>query len=124
ASIAAMLVVAHLLRDTPGYVVRGDDGSYEGDITHYVYWTRLVTLGGIQAAYGGTWPESYAVYPPLPLYAYQAVGNAYRLLQDPTFDAERARQSPWLREAIKATAVGWHLLTALAIYFVVRRAFG
>jgi hypothetical protein len=124
ASVALMLGVAHLLRDTPGYVVRGADGSYEGDLTHYVYWTRLVTLGGVQAAYGGTWPETYAVYPPLPLYAYQAIGNVYRVLQDPLFDADRAQQSLWLREAIKFVAVVWHVLTAFAIYFVVRRAFG
>jgi Gpi18-like mannosyltransferase len=124
ASIVVMLAVAHLLRDTPGFVVRAEDGSYQGDIVHYVYWTRLVTLGGIQAAYSGTWPETYAVYPPLPLYPYQAIGNLYRLFQDPTFDAEQAQQSLWLREAIKLSAVLWHLLTALAIYFVVRRAYG
>ncbi len=123
ASIVVMLTVGHVLRDTPGFVVRAEDGTYEGDIVHYVYWTRLVTLGGIQAAYSGTWPETYAVYPPLPLYAYQAIGNLYRLFQDPTFDAERAQQSLWLREAIKLSAVAWHLLTALAIYFVVRRGF-
>jgi hypothetical protein len=124
ASIALMLVVGHLLRDTPGFVVRNEDGSYEGDIVHYVYWTRLVTLGGIQAAYGGTWPETYAVYPPLPLYAYQAVGNLYRAVEDPTFDPQRAQESLWLRRAIKAVAQAWHLLTALAIYFVVRRGYG
>ena len=65
----AALVIGHLLRDTPGYMVRNPDGTITGDITHYVYWTRLVTLGGIQSAYGGTWPETYAVYPPIPLYA-------------------------------------------------------
>ena len=118
------LVVGHLLRDTPGYVVRQADGSYAGDIDHYVYWTRLVTQGGVQSAYSGTWPETYAVYPPVTLYAYQAVGNAYQLLEDPTFDLERAQASEWLRRGIKSVALGWHLLTALAIFLLVRAAAG
>jgi Gpi18-like mannosyltransferase len=124
ASIALALAVAHVFRDTPGFVVRGADGTYEGDIVHYVYWTRLVTLGGIQAAYSGSWPETYAVYPPLPLYAYQAVGNLYRLFEDPSFDVERAQQSLLLREAIKMVALSWHLLTAFAIYVLVRSGYG
>src|SRR5438105_4172546 len=108
-------------RDSPGYMVRNPDGTVTGDITHYVYWTRLVTLGGIQAAYGGTWPETYAVYPPVTLYAYEAVGTAYRVLDDPTFDPDRAQQSLWLHEAIKFVALGWHLLTAAAIFLLIRR---
>src|SRR5689334_12069887 len=76
------LIAGHLLRDTPGYVVRQADGSLPGDITHYVYWTRLVTLGGIQAAYSGAWPQTYAVYPPVTLYPYEIVGNVYRSLVD------------------------------------------
>jgi len=115
------LLVGHLLRDTPGYMVRNPDGTVTGDITHYVYWTRLVTLGGVQSAYGGTWPETYAVYPPVTLYAYQAVGTAYRWLQDPAFDPQRAQQSLWLLEGIKFVAVAFHLLTATAIFWLVRR---
>src|SRR5206468_4184755 len=71
ASIVLALLVGHLLRDTPGYMVRNPDGTVTGDITHYVYWTRLVTLGGIQSAYSGTWPETYAVYPPVSIYPFQ-----------------------------------------------------
>ena len=117
----AALLVAYLVRDTRGFELPDETGQYQGDITHYVYWTRLVTLGGIQAAYGGTWPETYAVYPPVTLYAYQAVGTAYRALVDPTFDPVAAQQSDWLLHAIKAVAVGWHLLAGLAIYLLLRR---
>jgi hypothetical protein len=118
------VLVGHLLRDSPGYMVRNPDGTVTGDITHYVYWTRLVTLGGIQSAYGGTWPETYAVYPPVTLYADQAIGNVYRWLQDPGFDPLLAQQSQWLHEAIKFVALTWHLLTALAIFIIVRRTTG
>jgi Gpi18-like mannosyltransferase len=124
AGLAAALIAGHLLRDTPGFVVRTADGGYEGDITHYVYWTRLVTLGGIQAAYSGQWPETYAVYPPVTLYAYQVIGNLYRVFQDAAFDPELAQASLWLREAIKFVALTWHLLTALAIYALVRWRWG
>jgi Gpi18-like mannosyltransferase len=120
-TVLLALLIGHLLRDTAGYVVRNPDGTTTGDMTHYVYWTRLVTLGGIQSAYSGTWPETYAVYPPLNLYAFQAVGTAYRAVQDPTFDPERAQNSLWLREAIKFVALSWHVLTAAAIWLVVRR---
>jgi Gpi18-like mannosyltransferase len=121
AAVVVALVVGHLLRDTPGYVVRNPDGSFSGDITHYVYWTRLVALGGIESAYGGTWPETYAVYPPVTLYPLQLVGTAYQKLQDPAFDADLAQQSLWLHEAIKFVALAWHLLTAVAIFLLVRR---
>jgi dolichyl-phosphate-mannose-protein mannosyltransferase len=120
ASVVLALLVGHLLRDSPGYMVHNPDGTDSGDITHYVYWTRLVTLGGIQAAYSGVWPETYAVYPPLTLYPYQAIGTAYRWLEDPSFDPQRAQHSLWLHEAIKFVALGWHVLTAVAIFLLVR----
>ena len=55
--------------------------------------------------------ETYAVYPPVTLYAYQVVGTAYRWLQDPTSIPTAAQQSLWLREGIKFVALAWHLLT-------------
>src|SRR5207244_9221140 len=125
AAVLIALLIGHLLRDTAGYIGHNPDGSISGDITHYVYWTRLVTLSGVQAAYGGTfpdsYPETYAVYPPLNLYAYQIVGTAYRRLQDPAFDPDAAQQSLWLRAGIKFVALSWHLLTAAAIVWLMRR---
>ena len=112
-AVVLALVAGHLLRDTPGYAEMGADGRLHGDLEHYVYWTRLVTLGGVQAAYSGSWPETYAVYPPLTLYGFQAVGTLYRAFQDPAFDPEQAQSSLWLRAAIKAAAMGWHLLAGL-----------
>jgi hypothetical protein len=120
-AVMLALGVGHLLRDTPGYVVLQPDGTYAGDINHYVYWTRLVTLGGIQAAYSGTWPETYAVYPPVTLYPYEAVGTLYRALEDPNFDPARAQHSLWLHEAIKFVALAWHLLVGTAIFLLLRR---
>ncbi len=122
AAILTAVVAGVSLRDTMGYAVRQPDGSFMGDLTHYVYWTRLVTLGGIQDAYRGTWPETYAVYPPVTLYGFQMVGDAYRALVDPTFDPVRAQESLWLRAAIKLTALAWHLAAAAAIFWLVRRA--
>lgn len=119
---AALVAVlsAVLLRDTPGYVVRTDAGTYQGDLDHYVYWTRLVTLAGVQAAYAGTWPETFAVYPPVTLYGYQLVGSLYQGLVDPSFDLPRAMQSGWLRAGLKLAAFGWHLAAAAGVYLAVR----
>ena len=124
AGLAIALIVGHLLRESPGYMARDADGAWHGDLEHYVYWTRLVTLGGVQAAYSGTWPETYAVYPPVTLYPLWVIGNAYRWTQDPSFEPNDAQQSLWLHEAIKGVALGWHILAALGVYFVVRRRFG
>jgi Gpi18-like mannosyltransferase len=123
AAMLLTLVVGHVLRDTPGYMVRNPDGTLSGDLTHYVYWTRLVTLSGLQSAYGGVWPETYAVYPPLTLVPLQLAGTLYQHLQDPSFEMAAAQQSLFLREAIKFGALAWHLLTALALFLLVRRAF-
>lgn len=120
-AVVLTLGMGHLLRDSPGFMVHNPDGTTTGDITHYVYWTRLVTLDGVQSAYGGRWPETYAVYPPLNLYAYAIVGSIYRLTQDPTFDPVRAQESLVLREGIKSVALGMHVLSGLAIFWVVRR---
>jgi Gpi18-like mannosyltransferase len=120
-AIVLTLLVGHLLRDTPGYMVRNPDNTVTGDITHYVYWTRLVTLGGIQSAYGGTWPETYAVYPPVTLYTYQLVGTLYRWSLDPSFDPIQAQASLWLHEGIKFVALAWHVVTAAAIFLIVTR---
>ena len=118
AAVVVTLAIGHLLRDSPGYMVHNPDGTTTGDITHYVYWTRLVTLDGVQAAYSGRWPETYAVYPPVNLYAYAVIGTAYRLTQDPTFDIDRAQASLLLRAGIKFVALAAHVLTGLAIAWI------
>jgi Gpi18-like mannosyltransferase len=124
AALLLAVVVGYLLRDTPGYALPDAGGALSGDITHYVYWTRLVTLGGIQSAYSGTWPETYAVYPPVTLMPYALVGALYQHLQDPAFDPGQAQQSLFLHQGIKFAALAWHLLTAVAIFLLVTRTTG
>lgn len=94
--------------------------GYPGDMQHYKYWTRLVTLGGVQAAYSGTYPETYAIYPPVTLYAYQAVGNLYQTLVDPAFEVGRMLASHWLGVGIKGVAIGFHLLLGLTLFALLR----
>jgi len=94
--------------------------GYPGDVVHYKYWTRLVTLGGIGAAYSGTYPETYAIYPPITLYAYGIVGLLYRLLVDPSFDVEAMLASQALSVGIKAVAITFHLALGFAIYRLTR----
>ena len=113
-------MVAYALRDTPGFFDHVVDGRRRGDIYHYILWTRLVTLGGVENAYRGTWPESYAVYGPVVLYAYQVAGSIYRGAVDARFDVLLAETSAWLHRAMKLTALLWHVGAAGAIYAVVR----
>src|ERR671933_1870041 len=97
AAAALAVVVTYVWRETPGYVEINDPNSrFKGDFQHYVYWTHLVTQGGIQAAYSGTWPETYAVYPPVTMYGFQVLGRLYRHFEDPTFDLDQAQDSLWL----------------------------
>lgn len=122
--VAVALLAAVFLQNSLGFVMRMEDGRWDGDITHYIYWTRLVTLGGVQNAYGGTWPETYAVYPPVTLYGYQVIGFLYQAFVDPSFELQAALSSRWLHRAVKAVAVFWHLVTGLAIFLLVRRQAG
>ena len=99
------LLVGHLLRDTPGYMVRNPDGSVSGDITHYVYWTRLVTLGGIQSAYGGTGPKRTPCIRRSRCTPTRPSATSIAGCRTPAFDPHAAQQSLWLREGIKFVAL-------------------
>lgn len=125
-AVALLLTLAlgHHLRDTPGYAFRNADGSLSGDMDSYVLWTRLVTLGGIQSAYSGTWPDTYAIYGPVTLLADQVAGTAYQHFRDPGFDAEQALHSRFLHEALKFVALLWAVLTGVALYVLVGRTSG
>lgn len=124
---AALLIavsVTFVLRDSRGSAAPDATGRRTDDLAAYVAWMRLVTVGGIQDAYHGTYVDTYSVYGPVILYGYEAVGTAYEKFVDPTYDRQRAENSVWPVRGIKATALGWHLLTAVAIYLFVRRLAG
>lgn len=90
--------------------------GYPGDVAHYKFWTKLVTQGGVQAAYSGTYPETYSIYPPVTLYAYQVVGLLYQRLVDPAMHIDRMMASQGLTAGIKGVAIGFHLALGLAIF--------
>ena len=98
--------------------------GYPTDSAHYKYWTRLVTLEGIHRAYRGTWPETYAIYPPVHLYYYRLVGEIYRQAADPTFELGRALGSPLLTFLLKVPAVLAHAAAAGMVYLVARPHLG
>ncbi len=98
--------------------------GYPSDSAHYKYWTRLVTLEGIHRAYRGTWPETYAIYPPVHLYYYRLVGEVYRRAVDPAFDLDRALKSRLLTFMLKVPAVAAHVAGAGAVWLAARRCLG
>lgn len=86
------------------------------DVDHYKFWTKLVTDEGIQAAYSGTFPHTYAIYPPVTLYFYWSIGQFYRAAIDPAFEIERALSDQTLTWMIKIPGIAFHLLTAALVY--------
>jgi hypothetical protein len=126
-ALAGLLVCLALI-DTPGYLNGGPAGARagapRGDFTHYVAWTRLVTLEGLEHAYRGTYPETFAVYGPVVMASYRAAGLAYRGAVDPAFELAPAQASPWLHRAIKSVALGWHVAAGLALGWLVWRRDG
>jgi hypothetical protein len=128
-ALAGLLVCLALI-DTPGYlhgapaVGAAGAGAPRGDFTHYVAWTRLVTLEGLEHAYRGTYPDTFAVYGPVVMASYRAAGLAYRAAVDPAFELAQAQASPWLRRAIKTVALSWHLAAGLAVGWLVWRRDG
>ncbi|MCL4533992.1 MAG: hypothetical protein M1370_02395 [Bacteroidetes bacterium] len=94
------------------------------EVDHYKFWTKLVTDNGVQAAYSGTFPHTYAIYPPVNIYFYWGIGQLYRARIDPTFDIERALSDSTLTSMIKAPGIVFHLLTALLIYLWVSKKVG
>lgn len=91
--------------------------GYEDDTTHFKWWTRLVTQEGLSQAYSGTYPQTYAIYPPLMMFFLKAVGHLYQGLFSPSF----ALDAPQLGFMIKGLGIFFDLLTWVAIFVWVRK---
>ncbi|HLE82090.1 MAG TPA: hypothetical protein VJA25_12440, partial [Dehalococcoidia bacterium] len=108
ALFVAALAVRLYLATLPGY---------EDDTTHFKWWTRLVTQEGLSMAYSGTYPETYAIYPPLMMMFLKGVGHVYQVLFSPAF----ALDAPLLGFMIKGLGIAFDLLTWVAIFLWVRK---
>jgi hypothetical protein len=98
--------------------------GYPGDVSHYKYWTRVITTRGIQEIYHGEYPETYSIYPPVTLYAYGLVGSLYEQLADSPWGTERMLASVGLSSGIKGVSVGFHLLLGVALFPLIARLYG
>jgi Gpi18-like mannosyltransferase len=98
--------------------------GYAGDVSHYKYWTRVVTTRGIQEIYHGDYPETYAIYPPVTLYAYGLVGSLYERLADSPWGTERMLASEGFSSLIKSVSVAFHLLLGAALFPLLARLYG
>ena len=88
------------------------------DVSHYKFWTRLVTTQGVAASYAGEYPESYAIYPPVTMYGLAMVGTLYRVLLDPEFDRDLALASQELTTGIRLLALTFHLAGGAVLYLL------
>jgi hypothetical protein len=105
-----------------GWIVVASQAGPLADLTHYKHWARLVTVDGMHAAYSGTYPETYAIYPPVTLLTFRAAGALYQQGVDPTFDLDRALASHELSVLLRLQALFFHLLVGLAVLLVARHA--
>ncbi|MDP2662651.1 MAG: hypothetical protein Q8R28_18185, partial [Dehalococcoidia bacterium] len=94
--------------------------GYEDDTTHFKWWTRLVTQEGLSQAYSGTYPQTYAIYPPLMLLFLKIVGHLYQGLFSPSF----ALDGPQLGFMIKGLGIFFDVLTWVVIFTWVRKRSG
>lgn len=109
--LAALAIRIYIAAILPGY---------EDDTTHFKWWTRLVTQDGLSQAYSGTYPQTYAIYPPLMLGFLDIVGHLYQWL----FSSSFALDGPQLGFMIKGLGIFFDVLIWVAIYFWVRKRNG
>lgn len=115
-ALAAAALVGLVLASRPAHPL--------ADVTHYKLWARLVTTEGIAASYSGTYPDTYTIYPPVTMYGYRLVGEAYRRLVDPTFAPGPAMRSQLLTVLVRGMALAVHLVLAVVLYGLLRRPAG
>jgi hypothetical protein len=85
------------------------------DMTHTTGWARNIQQEGIEAAYGGVYPESYLIYPPGMAHVYRAaVAFSERVAPPPALAG-----GDWLRYSMKLMPVLGHGALALALFLVV-----
>jgi hypothetical protein len=91
------------------------------DMTHLVWWTRIIRRDGVEGAYAGVYPETYVIYPPGMAYAFQAAAWISERVAPPPWILPWAAAGgdQWLRYCIKLVAVAGHGALALAIFAIV-----
>src|SRR5712692_6537130 len=119
AAVAFALILAGVLC---GAIVLGSHVGSMNDLMHYKYWTRLISVEGMHAAYSGTFPKTYAIYPPVTLTTFRVAGALYQHTVDPSFDLDRALTSHQLNVLIRLQALLFHLVVGLAVLIVARQA--
>ena len=43
----------------------------DADISHFMHWTRVIAVRGVEQAYAGVYPETYLIYPPGSAWVYR-----------------------------------------------------
>lgn len=47
----------------------------DADISHFLHWTRVIAVRGVEQAYAGVYPETYLIYPPGSAWVYRAAAE-------------------------------------------------
>lgn len=112
ALLASLLIIALALR-----LYLSTIPGYEDDTTHFKWWTKLVTQVGWTQAYSGTYPETYAIYPPFMLLPLKATGHLYERFFSPSFTLD----DPRLGFMIKGVGILFELAIWLVLFLWTRK---
>ena len=47
----------------------------DADISHFLHWTRVIAVRGVEQAYAGVYPETYLIYPPGSAWVYRGAAE-------------------------------------------------
>ena len=55
----------------------------DADISHFMHWTRVIAVRGMDQAYAGVYPETYLIYPPGSAWVYRGAVELARTVPRP-----------------------------------------
>lgn len=71
-TVQAAVVIATLVgAGTVAWGVTRLPDHPDADISHFMHWTRVIAVRGLEQAYAGVYPETYLIYPPGSAWVYR-----------------------------------------------------
>ena len=68
----------------------------DADISHFMHWTRLIAVRGVEQAYAGVYPETYLIYPPGSAWVYRGAIEFAQRVPKPDDISPPVLASEWM----------------------------
>ncbi len=69
----------------------------DADISHFMHWTRVIAVRGVEEAYAGVYPETYLIYPPGSAWVYRGAVEFARRVPKPDDLSPPSMAVEWMR---------------------------